>query len=435
MDSSAARGSTAGKPIRCKVIFSCLRIIAAVCRKAGEPLAIEEVMVDPPRIGEARIRIICTSVCNTDVSFWRMKDSPGGNFPIILGHEGFGVVESVGEGVEELKQGDRVIPIFLPDCGDQCEDCRSSKSNLCSKLPFKISPWMPRDDTSRFRDLEGNVIHHFLSVSSLSEYTVVDVTHLTKVDDSSLAVANRACLLTCGISAGKKFGLTEFVNPTSDKNKPLSQVIKEMTDGGGADYCFECAGSPVLMEQAYASARKGWGKTVVLGVGGEGSEMKLKCMEVLQSGKTLTGALFGGLKPKSDIPVLLKRYMDKELELDKFVMEEMELKDINKAFDLLLQGNCLRCVIWSALMATSRSLTGRTKPLTHHSFFSSSSSSFTLPSTTRIVRSASRVVASIGSVDSLIPFHTATANSRLISSLAADSSCWSLLSEALATPL
>ncbi|CAN1255738.1 Alcohol dehydrogenase-like 7 [Linum perenne] len=391
MDSPPARGSTVGKPIRCK---------AAVCRKAGEPVAIEEVTVDPPRVGEARIRVICTSVCNTDVGFWRMTDSPGGNFPIILGHEGFGVVESVGEDVDDLNPGDRVIPIFLPDCGDQCPDCRSKKSNLCSSLTFKISPWMPRDGTSRFKDLDGNSIHHFLSVSSFSEYTVVDVVHLTKVEDSPLDVANRACLLTCGISAGigatwraaevdegstvaifglgtigmavaegarlrgaariigidtnperfeirKKFGITEFVNPGSYGDKPVSQVIREMTDGGGgADYCFECAGSPFLMEQAYASARKGWGKTVVLGVGGEGSEMKIKCMEVLQSGKMLTGALFGGLKPKSDIPVLLKRYMDKELDLDKFVMKEMELKDINKAFDLLLQGNCLRCVIW-----------------------------------------------------------------------------------------
>ncbi|CAN1745291.1 Alcohol dehydrogenase-like 7, partial [Linum perenne] len=275
------------------------------------------------------------------------------------------VVESVGEDVDDLNPGDRVIPIFLPDCGDQCPDCRSKKSNLCSR--------MPRDGTSRFKDLDGNSIHHFLSVSSFSEYTVVDGIGATwraaEVDEGStvaifglgtigMAVAEgarlRGAARIIGIDTNperfeirKKFGITEFVNPGSYGDKPVSQVIREMTDGGGgADYCFECAGSPFLMEQAYASARKGWGKTVVLGVGGEGSEMKIKCMEVLQSGKMLTGALFGGLKPKSDIPVLLKRYMDKELDLDKFVMKEMELKDINKAFDLLLQGNCLRCVIW-----------------------------------------------------------------------------------------
>ncbi|CAI0377398.1 unnamed protein product [Linum tenue] len=379
--------STAGKPIRCK---------AAVCRKAGEPLAIEEINVDPPRAREARIRVICTSICNTDVSFWRMTSSPGGFFPRILGHEAVGVVESVGEGVTELKTGDTVVPVFLPDCGGECADCRSENSNLCSKLPFKLSPGMPRDGTSRFADLRGNVIHNFLSVSGFSEYTVVDVAHLTKVDSS--APPERACLLNCGIAAGvgaawrkanvqkgstvaifglgsiglavaegarlcgagrvigidaypeklemaKKFGVTEFVNPVDCGDKSLSQVINEMT-GGGADSCFECAGSPSLMEQAYASCRKGWGKTIVLGVGGEGSEMKLKCMDVLQSGRTLTGALFGGLKPKTHIPILLQRYIHKELELDKFVTHEMEFEDINKAFDLLVEGKCLRCVIW-----------------------------------------------------------------------------------------
>lgn len=125
----------------------------------------------------------------------------------------------------------------------------------------------------------------------------------------------------------------------------MSQVINEMT-GGGADYCFECVGLVSLMEQAYACCRKGWGKTIILGVEKPESRISLPCADVLQSGKTLTGALFGGLKAKSDIPILLKRYMDKELELDKFVTHEVNFEDINKAFDLLLEGKSLRCVIW-----------------------------------------------------------------------------------------
>ncbi|CAI0377396.1 unnamed protein product, partial [Linum tenue] len=337
---------------------------AAVCRKAGEPLAIEEINVDPPRAREARIRVICTSICNTDVSFWRMTSSPGGFFPRILGHEAVGVVESVGEGVTELKTGDTVVPVFLPDCGGECADCRSENSNLCSK-------GMPRDGTSRFADLRGNVIHNFLSVSGFSEYTVElgvgaawrkanvqkgSTVAIFGLGSIGLAVAEGARLCGAGrvigidaypekLEMAKKFGVTEFVNPVDCGDKSLSQVINEMT-GGGADSCFECAGSPSLMEQAYASCRKGWGKTIVLGVGGEGSEMKLKCMDVLQSGRTLTGALFGGLKPKTHIPILLQRYIHKELELDKFVTHEMEFEDINKAFDLLVEGKCLRCVIW-----------------------------------------------------------------------------------------
>ncbi|CAI0382248.1 unnamed protein product [Linum tenue] len=378
--------STSGEPIRCK---------AAVCREAGAPLVMEEVMVAPPRAHEARIRIVCTSLCQSDINLWKRKDFPGIT-PRILGHEAIGIVESVGAEVTEFSEGDTVIPVFLSDCGE-CSGCRSKKSNLCSKFPFKVSPWMPRDDTSRFTDLDGNTIYHFLSVSSFSEYTVVDVAHLTKIDPDGIQMSS-ACLLSCGVSTGvgaawrtadveegstvaifglgsvglavaegarirgaariigvdmkpekfeigKKFGITEFVNPADCGDKPLSQVINEMTEGG-ADYCFECVGLPSLMEEAYACCQKGWGKTVVLGVARPMSEMKLQCFDVLRSGKILTGSLFGGLKPKSDIPMLLKHSIDKDLQLDKFVTHELDFKEINTAFDLLIEGKSLRCVMW-----------------------------------------------------------------------------------------
>ena len=110
-------------------------------------------------------------------------------------------MESVGEDVKEVSEGDVVIPTFLSDCGE-CEDCRSPKSNLCSKLPFRVeNPWMSRYDSSRFRDVNGEVIYHFLSVSSFSEYTVVDIANVTKVDPS--IPPNKACLVSCGIATGK----------------------------------------------------------------------------------------------------------------------------------------------------------------------------------------------------------------------------------------
>uniref|UniRef100_A0A5B6ZCJ7 Putative Alcohol dehydrogenase, C-terminal n=1 Tax=Davidia involucrata TaxID=16924 RepID=A0A5B6ZCJ7_DAVIN len=377
--------NTAGKPIRCR---------AAVCRQAGEPLVIEEVIVAPPEPREVRIRIICTSLCHSDITFWKLKDPPG-YFPRILGHEAIGVVESVGEDVDEVIEGDVVIPTFLSDCGE-CADCRSKKSNICSKLPFKVSPWMHRYETSRFTDLKGETIYHFIFVSSFSEYTVVDIAHLTKVDPA--VPPNRACLLSCGVStgvgaawrtanveagstvaifglggiglavaegarlrgarriigvdvnpdkfeAGKKFGVTDFINSRSCGNKPVSEVINEMT-GGGADYCFECVGLASLVHEAFACCRKGWGKTIVVGVDKPGSQLNFSSYEVLHSGKTITGSLFGGLKAKSDIPILIKCYMDKELQLDEFVTHEVSFEDINKAFDLLIEGKSLRCVIW-----------------------------------------------------------------------------------------
>nr|XP_007141579.1 hypothetical protein PHAVU_008G2078000g [Phaseolus vulgaris]ESW13573.1 hypothetical protein PHAVU_008G2078000g [Phaseolus vulgaris] len=376
--------ATEGQPLRCK---------AAICRKPGSPLSIEGIIVAPPLPREARIRVICTTLCHTDLTFWNLQVSPE-NSPRILGHEAVGVVESVGEDVTEVTKGDVVIPIFLPDCGE-CIDCKSSKSNLCSKFPFEFSPWMPRDGTSRFKNLKGEIIHHFLCISSFSEYTVVDIAYLTKIDPT--IPPNMACLLSCGVSVGvgaasitagvepgstvavfglgsiglavaegarlcgatkiigvdvnpekyeigKKFGLTDFVHAGESEDKSVSQIIIEMT-GGGADYCFECAGKASLMEEAYTSCRKGWGKTIVLGMD-KPSKLTLSCSELLVSGKSLKGCLFGGLKPKSHVPILIKRYMDKELNLDEFVTHEVQFEDINKAFDLLIEGNSLRCVIW-----------------------------------------------------------------------------------------
>ncbi|XP_061354564.1 alcohol dehydrogenase-like 7 [Gastrolobium bilobum] len=374
-----------GQPIRCK---------AAVVRRPGEPLVIEEIIVAPPMPREVRIRVICTSLCHSDITFWNMQDPPA-YFPRILGHEAIGVVESVGKDVTEVTKGDVVIPIFLPDCGE-CIDCKSTKSNRCTNFPFKVSPWMPRHGNTRFTDLNGEIIYHFMFVSSFSEYTVVDIANVTKIDPE--IPPGRACLLSCGVSTGvgaawrtagvepgstvaifglgtvglavaegarlcgatriigvdvnpekfgigKKFGLTDFVHAGECGNKPVSQVILEMT-GGGADYCFECVGMASLVHEAFAACRKGWGKTVVLGVDKPGSRLSLSSSEVLHDGKSLMGSLFGGLKPKSHVPILLKRYMDKELQLDEFVSHEVEFKDINKAFDLLNKGLCIRCVIW-----------------------------------------------------------------------------------------
>ncbi|XP_045811416.1 alcohol dehydrogenase-like 7 [Trifolium pratense] len=381
----AATNEGEGKPIRCK---------AAVARRPGEPLVIEEIIVAPPMPREVRIRVICSSLCHVDLAFSNMQDPPG-FYPRILGHEAIGVVESVGKDVTEVTKGDTVIPIFLPDCGE-CRDCKSTKSNLCTNFPFKVSPWMLRNEKTRFTDLNGEFIYHFMSVSSFSEYTVVDVANVTKIDSD--IPPDRACLLTCGIGAGvgaawktagvepgstvaifglgsiglavaegarlcgatkiigvdvnpekfvvgKKFGVTDFVHARESENKPVSQVIIEMTDGG-ADYCFECVGMASLMHEAYASCRKGWGKIIVLGLDKPEARLSLSCSKVLHDGKTLQGNLFGGLKPKSHVSVLLKRYMDKELQLDQFITHEVEFKDINKAFDLLKNGQCIRCVIW-----------------------------------------------------------------------------------------
>ncbi|TKY74389.1 Alcohol dehydrogenase 2 [Spatholobus suberectus] len=373
-----------GKPIRCK---------AAVCRKAGEPLIIEEVELDPPKAWEVRIKILCTALCHSDVTCWKIDSGPGAKFPRIFGHEAVGVVESVGEHVEEVKEGDLVVPVFLANCGE-CSDCKSPKSNMCSKFRSKWFDNMPRDGTSRFRDMKGEAVYHFMSVSSFSEYTVVDFTHVVKI--SHEFPVDKACLLSCGVSTGvgavwkvadveegstvaifglgtvglavaiaakqrgaskiigidlnpdklelgKRFGVTDFVNPSTCKEKSVSEVIKEMTNGG-ADYCFECIGLASLMADAFNSSRDGWGKTVILGVEMHGSPLTLNPYHLMY-GKTVIGSLFGGIKPKSDVPFLAKTYLDKKLSLDGFISHEVGFEDINKAFDYLLEGKSLRCII------------------------------------------------------------------------------------------
>lgn len=357
-------------------------------------MVIEEIEVDPPRAYEVRIKIICTSLCHSDVTFWKMPAGPFSIFPKIFGHEAVGVVESVGEYVEEVKKGDTVVPVFIPDCRE-CRDCKSTRSNICSKFPDDPTQNTRRDGSSRFRDMNGETLQHFLFVSSFSEYTVVDVTHIVKI--SPEIPVDKACMLSCGASTGigaawkvadveegstvaifglgavglavaegarlrkaskiigvdlnpekfeigKRFGVTDFVNPAACEGKSATKAIIEMTNGG-ADYSFECIGLASLMNDAFFSTRKGFGKTVIIGVEMHGQPLSLNCYEILR-GKTVSGSFFGGLKPKSDIPLLVNKYLNKELDLDKFISHEIKFEEINKAFDLLLGGKSLRCIIW-----------------------------------------------------------------------------------------
>ncbi|KAG0480334.1 hypothetical protein HPP92_011192 [Vanilla planifolia] len=372
------------KAIRCK---------AAVCRGNGEPLLIEDVVVAPPKAFEVRIKIICTSLCHSDLTFWRGQAFSQA-FPRIFGHEAYGVVESVGEGVEEVAPGDAVVPTFLSNCGE-CRNCLSEKNNICTTVPFRVQPGMPRDGTLPITDAEGQPVGNFLGVSSFSEYTVVDIAQVAKVD---VAIPpEKACLLSCGVSTGvgaawkvaaveegstvaifglgavglavaegsrrrgaakiigvdlnpekfeigKKFGLTDFVNPTEIGEKSLDEIIKEMTNGG-ADYCFECIGLASLMKDAFYSSRMGAGKTIILGVEMHGEPVSIESTRLLE-GRCIMGSLFGGIKAKSDIPTLAKQYLNEELRLDGFITHEVGFKDINKAFDLLVQGKSIRCIIW-----------------------------------------------------------------------------------------
>ncbi|CAN6475752.1 unnamed protein product [Victoria cruziana] len=374
--------ATAGQVIRCK---------AAVAWEAGKPLVMEEVEVAPPQAMEVRVKILFTSLCHTDVFFWDCKTQKP-LFPRILGHEAGGIVESVGEGVTELKPGDHVLPVFTGECGE-CAHCKSEESNMCDLLRINTDRGvMLADGKSRF-SIKGQPIYHFVGTSTFSEYTVVHVGCLAKVNPE--APLDKICVLSCGISTGfgatvnvakpkkgqsvavfglgavglaacegarvagasriigvdlnpnrfeeaKKFGCTEFLNP-KDFDRPIQQVISELTNGG-VDRSVECTGHIDAMISAFESVHDGWGVAVLVGVPHKDAVFKTHPMNFLNE-RTLKGTFYGNYKPRSDIPGVVELYMKNELELDKFCTHRVPFKDINKAFDLMLSGQGIRCII------------------------------------------------------------------------------------------
>lgn len=363
---------------------------AAVAWKAGEPLKMEIVDVMPPQAGEVRVKIIATGVCHTD-SFTLSGDDPEGVFPAILGHEGGGIVESVGEGVTSVQVGDHVIPLYTAECG-KCKFCTSGKTNLCSSVRETQGKGLMPDGTTRF-SINGEPIYHYMGTSTFSEYTVLPEVSLAKINPE--ADLKEVCLLGCGVTTGmgavtntakvqpgdtvaifglggiglsaiigstmakagriiaidineskfdlaKKLGATDVVNP-KDFDKPIQEVIVEMTDGG-VDYSFECVGNVHLMRSALECCHKGWGESIIIGVAGAGQEISTRPFQLV-TGRVWKGSAFGGVKGRSQLPDYVERYMKGEFKLNDFITHTMGLEDINDAFDLMHEGKSIRSVI------------------------------------------------------------------------------------------
>lgn len=368
-----------------------IKCLAAVSWAAKEPLKIEEVEVDPPKEGEVRIKIVATGVCHTDAYTLSGAD-PEGLFPSILGHEGAGIVESVGPGVTSVAPGDHVVPLYIPQCGE-CKFCKSPKTNLCSKIRLTQGQGMMPDGTSRFR-CNGKTLYHFMGCSTFSQYTVVAEISVAKVAPE--APSNRVCLLGCGIPTGygapintakvepgssvaiwglgavglavamgarecgasriigidinpdkfelgKKFGVTEFINPKDFPAKTIQEVLIEKTDGG-LDYTFECIGNVNTMRAALESCHKGWGVSVIIGVAGAGQEIATRPFQLV-TGRTWKGTAFGGWKSKQSVPELTQLYLKGKLMIDEFVTHTLPLEKVNEAFELMHQGKSLRAVL------------------------------------------------------------------------------------------
>ncbi|MDY7219014.1 S-(hydroxymethyl)glutathione dehydrogenase/class III alcohol dehydrogenase [Denitrificimonas sp. JX-1] len=363
---------------------------AAVAFGPGEPLQILEVDVEPPKAGEVLVRIVASGVCHTD-AFTLSGDDPEGVFPAILGHEGGGIVEAVGEGVTSLQVGDHVIPLYTAECRT-CKFCTSGKTNLCQSVRETQGKGLMPDGTTRF-SYKGEPIYHYMGTSTFSEYTVVAEVSLAKVPKE--APLEKICLLGCGVTTGigavlntakveagatvaifglggiglaaiigakmaqasriividinpdkfaiaKDLGATDFVNP-KEHDKPIQEVIIEMTDGG-VDYSFECVGNVDLMRSALECCHKGWGESVIIGVAGAGQEISTRPFQLV-TGRVWRGSAFGGVKGRTELPGYVAKAQSGEIPLDTFITHTMGLEEINTAFELMHQGKSIRSVI------------------------------------------------------------------------------------------
>lgn len=377
---------TKGKTITCK---------AAVAYGPGEPLVVEQVVVHPPQKMEVRIKILYTSICHTDLSAWQGENEAQRAYPRIFGHEASGIVESVGEGVSDMEEGDIVVPIFNGECGECCY-CKSEQTNMCER--FGVNPMkkvMESDGRSRFSTIDGKPIFHFLNTSTFVEYTVVDSACVVKLHPDLTPSLKKLTLISCGVSTGvgaawntanvhsgssvavfglgavglavaegarargaskiigvdinpdkfnkaKAMGITDFINPR-DEEKPVYERIKEMT-GGGVDYSFECAGNLNVLREAFLSAHEGWGSTVILGIHSTPTLLPIHPMELF-NGRRIIGSVFGGFKGKSQLPHFARECIHGVVKLDNFISHELPFEEINKAFDLLTSGKSLRCLL------------------------------------------------------------------------------------------
>ncbi|MBW0145789.1 S-(hydroxymethyl)glutathione dehydrogenase/class III alcohol dehydrogenase [Sphingomicrobium clamense] len=362
---------------------------AAVAFGEKQLLEIVEVDLEGPKEGEVLVEIMATGICHTDAYTLDGFDSEG-IFPSILGHEGAGIVREVGPGVSLVKPDDHVIPLYIPECGT-CKMCTSGKTNLCERLRATQGKGVMPDGTSRF-SYKGETIYHYMGCSTFSNFTVLPEIAVAKIDPK--APFDKACYVGCGVTTGigavlntakvekgarvvvfglggiglnviqgakmagakqivgvdinndkeewgRKFGMTDFVNP-GEVDDVLHHLYK-LTDGG-ADYSFDATGNVDVMRQALECCHKGWGESVIIGVAPAGAEIATRPFQLV-TGRVWKGTAFGGAKGRTDVPEIVKWYLDGKIQIDPMITHILSLDEINKGFDLMHEGKSIRSVV------------------------------------------------------------------------------------------
>src|SRR6266849_5819286 len=365
-----------------------MKIRAAVLEEFGQPLVVQDVELAEPREGEVLVRLVACGVCHTDM-YTASGVDPSGYAPTVLGHEGAGVVERCGEGVSLVAEGDHVVTLFSPQCGE-CAHCLSPATNLCLAIREQQNLGYLPDGTTRFAR-DGEPIRHFMGTSTFSEYTVMPEIALAKIDPE--APLDRACLFACGLSTGLGAAMnTAKVAPgstcvvfgagmvglgavagcrlqgaerivcidLSEDRLALArgqgatdtmiggpdavQQIVDMTDGFGADYTFEATGNVNVMRQAVESARMGWGLATMCGVAGKGETLDVT-PRFLITGRRVAGSSFGGVMGRDGVPQLVDRWLAGELDVDPLISHRLRLDEVNRGFELMEAQDGIRSVI------------------------------------------------------------------------------------------
>jgi S-(hydroxymethyl)glutathione dehydrogenase / alcohol dehydrogenase len=365
-----------------------VKIRAAVLEEFGQPLVVQELDLAEPRAGEALVRLAACGVCHTDL-YTASGVDPTGYAPCVLGHEGAGVVERVGEGVGSVRPGDHVITLFAPECGE-CVHCRNPKTNRCVAIRDRQNAGYLPDGTTRL-SRDGEPLRHFMGTSTFAEYTVMPEIALAKVNPEAAldGCAPFACGLSTGIGAAlytarvelgatvavfgcglvglgavigarlagaerifafdfsddrlvqaRRHGATDARQPGDD---PVA-LIRDETGGFGADYTFEATGDVAVMRQAVEAAREAWGLATVCGVAGKGEVLEV-VPRLLITGRRVTGSSFGGVKGRTQVPQLVERWLAGDIDVDALLSHRLTLDDINRGFELLEAQAGIRSVI------------------------------------------------------------------------------------------
>jgi len=363
-------------------------IRAAVLERFGEPLHVTEVELASPQAGEALVRLEACGVCHTDM-YTASGDDPSGYAPAVLGHEGAGTVEAVGEGVRDVLPGDRVVTLFSPQCRE-CVHCQSPRTNLCLAIREQQNRGYLPDGTTRL-SRDGEPIRHFMGTSTFAEYTVMPEIALAKV--SPEAEADHAALFACGLSTGLGAAINTAkvqegatcvvfgagmvglgavagcrlsgaeriicVDKSADRlelargqgatdtwtaDEHTVERVLEETGGFGADYTFEATGLVGVMRQAVESARMGWGLCTIAGVAGRGETLDI-VPRYLITGRRVCGSSFGGVKGRDQVPEFVQLYLDGKLDVDPFISHHLTLEQVNRGFELMERQDGIRSVI------------------------------------------------------------------------------------------